>query len=304
MISSAAFPKVAFSRPPSPSPVRCASSSVARPSQPASGTIASAAARKIHVCHCGAKNSSPTATGTKISSQLSIRRFSGYHVLATAHDLPLKLKCLGSFDMIQGIPMPLLATGPSPSMIETRQGAVECARFGRGPSVLLLHGAMGGYDQGLLLAAAAAGSSGFDFIAVSRPGYLGTPLALGQTPEQQADLCAALLDALAIPRAAVIAISGGGQCALQFALRHPGRCCSLVMISACSAPIAVRLPLRFHLLGLIAHLPAVAAVMRKKMRSDPDRAVSQSIPDPDLASPDLERPGSRTAPAGPAGKHP
>ncbi len=186
--------------------------------------------------------------------------------------------------------MPLLATGPSPSMIETRQGAVECARFGRGPSVLLLHGAMGGYDQGLLLAAAAAGSSGFDFIAVSRPGYLGTPLALGQTPEQQADLCAALLGALAIPRAAVIAISGGGQCALQFALRHPGRCCSLVMISACSAPIAVSLPLRFHLFRLIAHLPAVAAVMRKKMRSDPDRAVSRSIPDPALRARTLNDP--------------
>jgi len=38
-------------------------------------------------------------------------------------------------------------------------------------------------------------------IAVSRPGYLGTPLADGETPEAQADLYAALLDTLGIARA-------------------------------------------------------------------------------------------------------
>jgi hypothetical protein len=39
MISSAAFPKVAFKKPPTPAPARAASCSVARPSQPASGMI-------------------------------------------------------------------------------------------------------------------------------------------------------------------------------------------------------------------------------------------------------------------------
>jgi pimeloyl-ACP methyl ester carboxylesterase len=149
---------------------------------------------------------------------------------------------------------------------------------------------MGGYDQGLLLAGAAVGSSGFDFIAVSRPGYLGTPLTLGRTPEEQADLCAGLLDALAVRQAAVVAISGGGQCALQFALRHPGRCRCLVMISACSAPIKDRLPLRFHLFSLMARIPALATSMRKKVRSDPDRAVSRSIPDPELRARTLNDP--------------
>src|SRR5439155_120192 len=42
MISSAAFPKVAFNSPPSPSPTRAASASVARPIQPATGTMAMA----------------------------------------------------------------------------------------------------------------------------------------------------------------------------------------------------------------------------------------------------------------------
>lgn len=52
----------------------------------------------------------------------------------------------------------------------------------------------------------------------------------------QADACAALLDVLAVPTVAVIAVSGGGASALQFALRHPDRCWGLVMISAVSQP--------------------------------------------------------------------
>src|SRR5208337_2541053 len=35
---------------------------------------------------------------------------------------------------------------PLPMMIETRLGNVECAVLGSGPGILLLHGAMGGYD--------------------------------------------------------------------------------------------------------------------------------------------------------------
>ena len=46
MISSGAFPKVAFRRPPTASPVRVASCSVARTMSRAMGTIASAAEKK------------------------------------------------------------------------------------------------------------------------------------------------------------------------------------------------------------------------------------------------------------------
>jgi pimeloyl-ACP methyl ester carboxylesterase len=146
---------------------------------------------------------------------------------------------------------------------------MEYVQAGDGPPVLLLHGAMGGYDQSLILGRSALGPSGFRFVAVSRPGYLGTRLDGNRTPEQQADLCNGLLDALSIPEVAVIAISGGGQCALQFALRHPERCRALVMISACSAPISVRLPLGYHLMKLAARVPALAAGMRKKAAHAP-----------------------------------
>jgi pimeloyl-ACP methyl ester carboxylesterase len=172
--------------------------------------------------------------------------------------------------------------GIRPGMIETRLGAVECARSGTGLAVLLLHGAMGGWDQGMTLGQAAIGSAEFEFIAISRPGYLGTPLGLGAAPEDQADLCAELLNALGIRRAAAVAISGGGQCALQFALRHPGMCGALVMISACSAPLEVRVPLRFRLLLLMTRFPAVVAKMRKKAADDPESLVRRSIPDAEL----------------------
>jgi pimeloyl-ACP methyl ester carboxylesterase len=111
------------------------------------------------------------------------------------------------------------------------RGAVEYAIQGDGPAVLVSHGTPGGYDQGLLVARL-LGSQRFRFVAVSRPGYLGTPLDVGPTPEQQADAFAALLDALAIDRTAVIGLSGGGPSALQFALRHPRRCWAVVLVSA------------------------------------------------------------------------
>jgi pimeloyl-ACP methyl ester carboxylesterase len=71
----------------------------------------------------------------------------------------------------------------------------------------------------------------FRFIAVSRPGYLRTPLETGRSPDAQADGYAALLDVLGLPQAAVIALSAGGPSALQFTLRHPNRCWGLVLVS-------------------------------------------------------------------------
>ena len=46
----------------------------------------------------------------------------------------------------------VLDQAPTPTIIKTRRGPVEYAEYGEGPAVLALHGAMGGYDQSLLLA--------------------------------------------------------------------------------------------------------------------------------------------------------
>ncbi|QBD78990.1 alpha/beta hydrolase [Ktedonosporobacter rubrisoli] len=116
-------------------------------------------------------------------------------------------------------------------LIETALGPTEFASSGSGPTILILHGSPGGYDQALNLGPA-LGLTNFSILAPSRPGYLRTPLSSGRSPEAQADLCAALLDALHIETAIVLGISGGGPSALQFALRHPEHCRALITLCA------------------------------------------------------------------------
>ena len=167
----------------------------------------------------------------------------------------------------------------SPACVETRRGPVECAVTGSGPAVLSLHGAMGGYDQGLLLIRTTIAHGGFRFVAISRPGYLGTPLELGRTPEEQADVCAETLDALGIGDAAVIAVSGGGPCALQFALRHAGRCRALVMVAGCGERHAEGPPFAYQIMKLTARVPGVAEIMRRRAA----RVRERTLRDPEAA---------------------
>lgn len=118
-------------------------------------------------------------------------------------------------------------------VVETARGPVEFAESGRidGPVVLVLHGTPGGYDQGVLIGRSIVPERARR-IAVSRPGYLRTPLPTGRTPAEQADAYAALLDELGTGAAVVLGVSGGGPSAFQFALRHPARCRGLVLVSA------------------------------------------------------------------------
>ena len=115
-------------------------------------------------------------------------------------------------------------------LLETNHGIIEYTSFGDGPAVLVLHGTIGGYDQAQVLAEMLA-TDNYRFICVSRPGYLRTPLDTGPTFADQADAYAALLTELDIEQAAIMAISGGGPPALQFALRHPDRTWGLIMIA-------------------------------------------------------------------------
>ena len=115
--------------------------------------------------------------------------------------------------------------------LETPHGPIEYQMQGEGPVVMIIHGSPGGYDQGIALANL-IGLDGYTTLAVSRPGYRRTPLSSGETPEAQADLFADCLSLLNVPQAIVIALSGGGPSALQFALRHPEHCQALIMLSA------------------------------------------------------------------------
>ena len=129
------------------------------------------------------------------------------------------------------------------SLTATSFGAVEYADEGTGPTVLLIHGAGGGYDQGLLLGRTFVGE-GHRFIAPSRFGYLRSSIPQDGSPVAQADAYAALLDTLGVGRVAVVAFSDGGPSALQFALRHPDRNTALVMISAKSQTPPADTPLQ------------------------------------------------------------
>jgi pimeloyl-ACP methyl ester carboxylesterase len=105
---------------------------------------------------------------------------------------------------------------------KTSRGPIEYVKKGKGPVVLALHGAYGGYDQGLLLASHLL-QDGFSIVAPSRPGYLRTPLSAGKTAKQQASAMIALLDALHIEKVAVLGFSFGSPVAFELATRYPER---------------------------------------------------------------------------------
>jgi pimeloyl-ACP methyl ester carboxylesterase len=114
-------------------------------------------------------------------------------------------------------------------LMPTTFGAVEYATAGSGEPVLALHGAGGGFDQGLEMTAPLA-KHGYRIIAPSRFGYLRSSLPRRASPATQADAYAQLLDRLAVRKAVVVGISAGSWSALQFAIRHPARCRALVLI--------------------------------------------------------------------------
>jgi pimeloyl-ACP methyl ester carboxylesterase len=120
-------------------------------------------------------------------------------------------------------------------IIPTAKGSIEVEITGDGPGVLVLHGGFGGFDQGSWIAHA-LDLSAHRVIAVSRPGYLGTP-DVGNL-DAEADLYVAALDALGIERIAVIGVSAGGVPTLHLAGRHPQRVTRFVMLSAVSGPVA------------------------------------------------------------------
>ena len=123
-----------------------------------------------------------------------------------------------------------------PQRVETARGPVEVAVVGEGTPVLVVHGTPGGWDQAAAMARfmTDADGAGVRAILPSRPGYLGTPLGDRDAIDAQADLHAALLDALGVARAGVLCWSGGGPSSYRLAARHPARVRALVALDAVS----------------------------------------------------------------------
>ena len=104
----------------------------------------------------------------------------------------------------------------SGQVAQTACGPIEYAVEGKGPPILVVHGAGGGFDQGLEITAPLV-ASGFSVIAVSRFGYLGTPMPADASAHAQAEAHACLLDTLGIEKVAVVGASAGGPSAMDFA---------------------------------------------------------------------------------------
>lgn len=113
--------------------------------------------------------------------------------------------------------------------VTTACGPIEYQEAGEGVPLLVVHGSGGGHDQGMDYARPLA-RHGVRVIAMSRFGYLRTPMPADNSLDAQADAHRCLLDTLVIPRAAVLGISAGGPSALQTAIRHADRVSALVLV--------------------------------------------------------------------------
>ncbi|MDB5914408.1 MAG: alpha/beta hydrolase [Ramlibacter sp.] len=119
--------------------------------------------------------------------------------------------------------------GHGSRVVATRCGPIEYQEAGSGAALLVVHGSGGGHDQGMAFGKGLAGP-GIRVIAMSRFGYLGTPMPADGSPAAQADAHVCLLDALGIGRAAVLGASAGAPSAMQMAIRHPARTSALVLL--------------------------------------------------------------------------
>ena len=131
------------------------------------------------------------------------------------------------FDTDMGIARARVAQGSV--LIATRCGPIEYQEAGTGAPLLVVHGSGGGHDQGMAFEGALA-RQGIRVIAMSRFGYLRTPMPTDASPAAQADAHVCLLDALGIRQAGVLGGSAGAPSATQMAIRHPDRVSALVLV--------------------------------------------------------------------------
>ena len=122
-------------------------------------------------------------------------------------------------------------------LLQTPCGPIEYQEAGAGVPLLAVHGSGGGHDQGMAFALPLA-QHGIRVIAMSRFGYLRTPMPADASAGAQADAHVCLLDALGIQQAAVMGGSAGAPSALQMAIRHPDRVSALVLL----VPLAYKPP--------------------------------------------------------------
>jgi 2-hydroxy-6-oxonona-2,4-dienedioate hydrolase len=147
------------------------------------------------------------------------------------------------------------------TVIDTPCGQIEYQEAGTGQPLLAVHGSGGGFDQGMAFAAPLT-KRGVRVIAMSRFGYLRTPMPADGSAMAQADAFVCLMDALEVPSAAVMGGSAGALSALQLAVRHPDRVSALILL----VPLGYKPPGTANSAAAMA--PWVEAVMMRVIGSD------------------------------------
>ena len=120
-------------------------------------------------------------------------------------------------------------------IIKTSAGEIEYKIEGEGTPMLLLHGAGGGFDQGLWMRRVFLEDK-YKFISVSRYGFLRSPIPDNASIKNQAALYSALLDDLNVTKVIVVGGSAGGASAIQFANDYPEKTSALILLFAVSGP--------------------------------------------------------------------
>lgn len=120
-------------------------------------------------------------------------------------------------------------------LLGTKFGTMEYAIHGQGKPVLLIHGAGGGFDQGLWLGQTTLGS-GYQFIAPSKFGYLNSNTPKEFSAQLQAEQYKILLDYLGVEKVTIVSVSAGGPSSMQFASDYPDKVEKLILLSAVSMP--------------------------------------------------------------------
>ncbi|MFQ3566153.1 MAG: alpha/beta hydrolase [Aggregatilineales bacterium] len=137
-----------------------------------------------------------------------------------------------------GIDSTQLATNPDGAFLTAQDVRIYYEDVGDrdAPPLVLIHGLFGStmtwrYNVDALLEA------GYRVIMFDRPGFglSDKTAAFNYAISNQADLTAALLDALDIESAVIVGHSAGGNVAASFALRHPDRVDRLVLVDAAVA---------------------------------------------------------------------